>query len=458
MIWHTVISLFCAAASSSAFVTPIGRVVQSKQPKALSIHYASAATHETVTNTARTLAVAGRIPWGNFILNYKQRIQLVSIVRKETHILDISVMLALALFNVPIGRFLYQKFFYRFREKGVAFEQSITYQVQAILSEAARIGLVAYLFDIIEIWLEVGGFKSVPDISKIVAQLMYSTWIAVRIRRYRIGSRFVDRAIKLKRNKKNMVSIIDKISDFFIFGILAMIWIDILKIKRGAGLSSVFALSGAGTLTLTLATQDLAKKALGGLALASSDKFAIGDNIALGDGTVGVVKNIGWLNTSIKGGDELVTSIPNSQLSNIRVTNRSNQRYSQVKQTLRFDYSDVDRIPALVATIKEEIRSSCPEVVTDGSHPFRVVWSNFEADHLEVSVDCRLRCPPIGDKYAEARQNILIAIARAVKKMRFIFAMPTGTYKNWVDYSSDEEKKPETTMQEEASNTVNEGS
>ena len=92
MIWHTVISLFCAAASSSAFVTPIGRVVQSKQPKALSIHYASAATHETVTNTARTLAVAGRIPWGNFILNYKQRIQLVSIVRKETHILDISVV------------------------------------------------------------------------------------------------------------------------------------------------------------------------------------------------------------------------------------------------------------------------------------------------------------------------------------------------------------------------------
>jgi len=367
-------------------------------------------------------------------------------------------MLALALFNVPIGRFLYQKFFCRFRDKGVVFEKSITYQVQAILSEAARIGLVAYLFDIIEIWLEVGGFKSVPDISKIVAQLMYSTWIAVRIRRYRIGSRFVDRAVKLKRNKKNMVSIIDKISDFFIFGILAMIWIDILKIKRGAGLSSVFALSGAGTLTLTLATQDLAKKALGGLALASSDKFAIGDNIALGDGTVGTVKNIGWLNTSIKGGDELVTSIPNSQLSNIRVTNRSNQRYSQVKQILRFDYSDVDRIPTLVATIKEEIRSSCPEVVTDGSHPFRVVWSNFEADHLEVSVDCRLRCPPIGNKYAEARQNILIAIARAVKKMRFNFAMPTGTYKDWVDYSGDEEKKPETTMQEEASNTVNEGS
>jgi small-conductance mechanosensitive channel len=129
------------------------------------------------------------------------------------------------------------------------------------------------------------------------------------------------------------------------------------------------------------------------------------------------------------GGDELVVSIPNSQLSNIRVTNRSNLKYSQVKQTLRFDYSDIERLPALVACIKEEIRTSCPEVISDGSRPF------FEADHLEVSVDCRLRSPPIGDKYVEARQNILMAIARAVKKMRLNFAMPTETYKDWVNYS-----------------------
>lgn len=210
-------------------------------------------------------------------------------------------ILALALFNVPIGRFLYQKIFYRFRAEGLPFEKSITYQVQKLVAEAARIGLVAYFFDLIEIWFEVAGFEGVPDISRMFAQLIYSTWIALWVRKYRIGSRAFDRAITLKRNKRNMVSIIDKVSDFFIFGILAMIWIDILKIKRGAGLSSIFALSGAGTLTLTLATQDLVKKALGGLALASSDKFSIGDNIVLGDGTSGTVKKIGWLNTSIKG-------------------------------------------------------------------------------------------------------------------------------------------------------------
>jgi len=440
-------------------VPPIFRRVQPKQPNS-SIIFAPSNKHGSSSFTrlhadSRSLAVAGRIPWGKFILDHTQRMKLVSIVRMETHILDISVILALALFNVPIGRFLYQKIFYRFRAEGLPFEKSITYQVQKLVAEAARIGLVAYFFDLIEIWLEVAGFEGVPDISRMFAQLIYSTWIALWVRKYRIGSRAFDRAITLKRNKRNMVSIIDKVSDFFIFGILAMIWIDILKIKRGAGLSSIFALSGAGTLTLTLATQDLVKKALGGLALASSDKFSIGDNIVLGDGTSGTVKKIGWLNTSIKGGDELVTSIPNSQLSNIRVTNRSNQKYSQVKQTLRFDYSDVDRIAKIVAGIKEEIRVSCPEVITDGSHPFRVVWSNFEVDHLEVSVDCRLRCPPIGDKYVETRQNILVAIAKAVKKMGHNFAMPTTTYKDWTNYSNEEgEKKPEMKTKADDSNIV----
>ncbi len=67
---------------------------------------------------------------------------------------------------------------------------------------------------------------------------------------------------------------------------LALIWTDILKINRGHGLSSIFALGGFGTFTLTLACQDLAKRALNGLALSASDSFQVGDSILLGDGEI----------------------------------------------------------------------------------------------------------------------------------------------------------------------------
>lgn len=65
---------------------------------------------------------------------------------------------------------------------------------------------------------------------------------------------------------------------------LSFIWIDILQIKRGNALSSIFALGGAGTLALTLALQDLAKRVLNGLAISTSDVFNVGDQIILGDG------------------------------------------------------------------------------------------------------------------------------------------------------------------------------
>jgi small-conductance mechanosensitive channel len=69
-----------------------------------------------------------------------------------------------------------------------------------------------------------------------------------------------------------------------LFAVLAFLWIDILQIKRGNALSSIFALGGAGTLALTLALQDLAKRLINGLAISTSDAFDIGDKIILGDG------------------------------------------------------------------------------------------------------------------------------------------------------------------------------
>ena len=80
-------------------------------------------------------------------------------------------------------------------------------------------------------------------------------------------------------------------------------------------------------------------------------------------------------------------------------------KFSQVKQNLRFRYQDIDKIPELIDEIRNEISTSCPKVVTDGSRVFRVRWVDFGYDSIEVLVDCRLRNPPQGEKYYEARQG-----------------------------------------------------
>lgn len=316
--------------------------------------------------------------------------------------------------------------------KKLEYEDSITFHVTETISEASRIAAVCYFIDTIEVALEVTGIKprgkNVVDVSNLIAKLLYTTWAAFRVRIYKRGffQAIVDKTPKSRgRGKHGIVEIFDKISDFFLFVILGLVWVDILNIKRGAGLSSIFALGGAGTFALTLAAQDIVKGMLNGVALAASDAFSVGDSILLGDGTKGTVLYMGWLNTEIRGFDEVITRIPNTQLSDIRVSNRSRMKFSQVKQRLRFKYEDLDLIPELCNDIRDEIAASCPKVVTDGSRTFRVAWTDYADDHVEVVVDCRLRNKPTGTLYYEARQGILEAIAQAVKKKRVEFAPPT---------------------------------
>ena len=83
------------------------------------------------------------------------------------------------------------------------------------------------------------------------------------------------------------------------------------------------------------------------------------------------------------GSDELITKIPNSQLSNIRISNRSRMKFSQVKQQLNFKHEDMGRIPNLCDEIRKEIAASCPKVVSDGSKTFSVKWVDFERTALK---------------------------------------------------------------------------
>ncbi len=129
-----------------------------------------------------------------------------------------------------------------------------------------------------------------------------------------------------------------------------------------------------------------------------------------------------------------------SQLSDQRVYNLSRTRRSQVQQVLRVSYEDAAKIPKFLESIKEEIRNSCPKLITDGSRwvrayirlnqtptctnsvisilhrPFRAHWRNYEDDHLEIVVDAHFTIPPTGNEYWDNRQSMLEAISHAAKK------------------------------------------
>jgi hypothetical protein len=98
---------------------------------------------------------------------------------------------------------------------------------------------------------------------------------------------------------------------------------------------------------------------------------------------------------------------------------------SQVKQTLCFTYNYLNDIPELVNEIKKEIVETCDKVITDGSRSLRVVWTGYTPMGLEVDVNCKLSVPPKSGAYHKARQEVMEAIARVVKRKGVEFSPPT---------------------------------
>lgn len=115
-----------------------------------------------------------------------------------------------------------------------------------------------------------------------------------------------------------------------------------------------------------------------------------------------------------------------SDLAGQHVSNLSRLNKSQVKQTLRFDYKDADKLPQVITDIKQEIADACPRLITDGSRPFRVHFTDHGHDHLEVRVNTHFNVNPVGNDYWDSRQRVLMAIQRAVKKNGVEFAISQG--------------------------------
>ena len=90
--------------ASSSFVPP-GGVVLPKVRKSAQ-HDMNMIHHADTNLLGRNLAVAGRIPWRKLLINKAQALKIISIMRAETHSLDLIIVFILSVFPETIGRFL----------------------------------------------------------------------------------------------------------------------------------------------------------------------------------------------------------------------------------------------------------------------------------------------------------------------------------------------------------------
>ena len=128
--------------------------------------------------------------------------------------------------------------------------------------------------------------------------------------------------------------------------------------------------------------------------------------------------------------DNIITRIPNSQLTKARISNLSRCPRSRLRQYIRLKYSDLPIIPKVLDDIKQEIIIACPKVISDGSKSFHTVISSFEADHIQIMVLAHFDIQPVTAEYIRNRHEVLLAISRAMQRHSIEFATAPILYTN----------------------------
>ena len=415
-------------------------------------------TNPIVVTSATT--IAGRI-YPLFVrtldkFNHREAQKVLHRVQHVFHYQDLLAIIFLGWCTVPLAGIIYRGLcvgsFLRSStsEEPRSFTDTRVYVVIFYFAQAIQLSLLVYLVDLFiviccvdekDLYLTVegkdaatnrndpdDGIISSIDVSWVIAKTLYTLWgarVTAKLKHY-----LLIEFLGQKKKKDGLALLIDHLMNAMIGGVAAMIIIDILELS-GLGIRSAFALGSAGTLAITLGTQTLVSHIVSGFTLTTSNRFYVGDFVKLGSGAggwTGVVVKMGYLETVVRAPDESMNIIPNAKLEGISVSNLTRNVRSQVKQKLRFHYDDIHKLPEVLHSIKEEIiGATTPYIVTDGSRPCRVVLTDFAERYLEVLVDVHFDgIKPIGNKYWNNRQTVLLAIQRAIDKHDVEFVVLKG--------------------------------
>lgn len=202
-----------------------------------------------------------------------------------------------------------------------------------------------------------------------------------------------------------------------ITAVLAVWEIDISTALTGVG---VF---GAG---LAIAAQDFVRNLFAGMANASEKRFTAGDWIAVEGGIEGIVSRVDVRSTTVLGFDRIPRYIPNADLSNATVLNKSriDHRRVYLKLPLVLDASD-DQVDQVCKTLNTYL-AECGDFVDDGSLFMMVTPIGLAEASLDVMVYAFTKGASYQD-YLSASSGLALAIRRAIKEAGTSLAYPTQT-------------------------------
>jgi len=167
--------------------------------------------------------------------------------------------------------------------------------------------------------------------------------------------------------------------------VLAIIAIIIVVSGYGLQTGSLLVLIGVAGLSLSFAVQGLLSSFFSGCILPLTKPFREGDVIDAG-GTTGIIKRIGYFNTTLVTLENITVVIPNSVLTSGCITNYSTMETLKVERTFNVSpgAADEDVRAALLEAIRKD-----PRILTDPAPVIRIESFSSANVAYNVKVPCQ---------------------------------------------------------------------
>ena len=156
------------------------------------------------------------------------------------------------------------------------------------------------------------------------------------------------------------------------------IWgIEIGPIIAGLGLFSV---------AVALGAQDMFKNIIAGIFILSEKRFQPGDRIRIGNGLHGIVESIGFRSTQVRLLDTSPVFVPNTDLSDLQVTNHQEMNYRRLSWTVNLVYStSSSQLKEICKEIQDYINSSKDFTENPGQENF-VKVTELGSSSIDLSI------------------------------------------------------------------------
>jgi MscS family membrane protein len=192
----------------------------------------------------------------------------------------------------------------------------------------------------------------------------------------------------------------------------------------GISLAGLLAFGGMGGIAVGLAAQDLLANVFGGVTIYLDRPFSVGDWIRSPDQEIeGTVEHIGWRRTAIRTFDKRPLYVPNAAFTKISVENPSRMTHRRINETIGVRYDDVDRVPIILAEIREYLIGSS---YIDESQTLMVNFNQFGASSLDFFVYCFTHTTVWTD-YHRIKEEVLLHISDIIARHGGEIAFPTRT-------------------------------